>query len=704
MRKDCGWDYISAIFNLMLERTTDNVIVEPHYIYRGITKRFFSRSKTIEAYLKEKSELSDALTDLEKRQKSENYYNERYTNMKTVWNYIEEKATNYQKISNKRSREAIEIQKQLRELLDDSALNVAEIDGTPINALKVLMGIKEFGLMCPEFIKSGLAVRLQNKKICNAPHIEYINYIKHMLNDIKSRFPQYEDENYSDLEILADIQHKGGASCLVDFSNNFLMSLWFATQGEFDDFGYLFCYDINKAMIESDKLSILDPHRYENKSIIDLLYETTKTTKYSGEQEYRFWLWKPTNVNERIARQDSIFIFGLEAFVVKEHNIITIPIPPTWKEPIQQTLKTYFGITAESVYCDVDGYAEANSKTMPYEKATLKYFNEQCDERDTINGNTLDSLQKGMDCLFQCEYELALKYFTLQEATLNDIPKKMEEIRDKPSGGLCYSKIKKLALAVELHFSKAICLKHIGDLFGAINEYNVVLELYEILNGIPEDIKNNRNEEELYHLRKYLNYFINKYQKAVNDLADMYYDTKQYDKVVPTFDKLNVVSNDLKNDICNKKFQALKVTVSNEIVCLKAMNAFISASQNKRMNTICDFDNGITINPYDIIVIEEEQPFYFALNKYFSCILEILKSNKEESISWKSELKDLIYRLHTVSFETDFYPKWEMKDLKELIKKFEKEDKSKYDDLMSITALIDDFANFVQGKIKIEPW
>lgn len=89
MRKDCGWDYISAIFNLMLERTTDNVIVEPHYIYRGITKRFFSRSKTIEAYLKEKNELPDDLTDLEKRQISENYYNKRYTNMKTVWNYIE---------------------------------------------------------------------------------------------------------------------------------------------------------------------------------------------------------------------------------------------------------------------------------------------------------------------------------------------------------------------------------------------------------------------------------------------------------------------------------------------------------------------------------------------------------------------------------------------------------------------------------------
>lgn len=693
-----GWDYISAIFNLLLEKTTVNDIVEPHYIYRGITKRFFSRSKTIEAYLKEKNELPDILTDSERRKITENYYDKIYPNMKRVWDYIEDKVTSYHRVSNKDPKEAIDIRKQLEKLLDDSVLSEIEIDGSPISSLKILMGIKEYELICPEFIKSGLAVRLQDKKICDAPHIEYVNYIKHMLNDIKNRFPQYEDENYSDLEILADIQHKGGASCLVDFSNNFLISLWFATQGKYQDFGYLFCYDINKAMIESDKLSVLDQQRYENKTITDLLYETTKTTKYSGEQEYRFWLWKPTNVNERIARQDSIFIFGLEAFVVKEHNIITIPIPPTWKEPIQQALKTYFGITAESIYCDVDGYADANSKDKPYEKTTLKYFNEQYDERDTKIGSALSSLQKGMACLFQCEYELALKYFTLYEPALNDIPKNIEKLRDKTSGGICYSKVKKLALAVELHFSKAICMKHIGDSFGAINEYNVVLELYEILKGIPEDIRNNRNEDELCHLRKYLNYFINKYQKAVNDLADMYYDTKQYDKIVPTFDKLNVVLNDSKNENSKQRFQALKVTVCNEIVCLKAMSAFISASKKKEMIK-CDCN----IKSYDAVV-KEDQPFYFVLNKYFECIIEILKSNQEMPFLGITGLQDLIHTFHTASFEKDFYPKWEMKDLKELIKKFESEDKCKYDNLMSITALIDDFANYVQGKIKIEPW
>lgn len=111
------------------------------------------------------------------------------------------------------------------------------------------MKCEEYKYVPPEYIKSGAAIRMQ--KLKNRSHIDYINYIKYLIRDAKIRFPEYT-ENYSDIEILADIQHKGGASCLVDFSNNFLISLWFATQTNNDDnnFGYLFCYDINSEMIE----------------------------------------------------------------------------------------------------------------------------------------------------------------------------------------------------------------------------------------------------------------------------------------------------------------------------------------------------------------------------------------------------------------------------------------------------------------------
>ncbi len=36
----------------------------------------------------------------------------------------------------------------------------------------------------------------------------------------------------SDLDVLAEIQHLGGATCLVDFSTNFLIALWMASGEE----------------------------------------------------------------------------------------------------------------------------------------------------------------------------------------------------------------------------------------------------------------------------------------------------------------------------------------------------------------------------------------------------------------------------------------------------------------------------------------
>ena len=117
------------------------------------------------------------------------------------------------------------------------------------------MNNEEIHLVSPDYIKSGAAVRLQENTISNTPHIDYINYINHLLYDAKERFPKYVDEQFTDIEILADLQHKGAASCLVDFSNNFLTSLWFATRGDEKDLGYLYCYDINSALTSNEQTS-----------------------------------------------------------------------------------------------------------------------------------------------------------------------------------------------------------------------------------------------------------------------------------------------------------------------------------------------------------------------------------------------------------------------------------------------------------------
>lgn len=40
-----GWQYISAIFQRMLDSFERDCLIEPLFIFRGITRRYFSSSK-----------------------------------------------------------------------------------------------------------------------------------------------------------------------------------------------------------------------------------------------------------------------------------------------------------------------------------------------------------------------------------------------------------------------------------------------------------------------------------------------------------------------------------------------------------------------------------------------------------------------------------------------------------------------------------
>jgi hypothetical protein len=81
------------------------------------------------------------------------------------------------------------------------------------------------------FIRSGAAVRLDSQNKGEYTYSEYLAYIRTLITEVKQHYP----ENYAgwtDLEILGDLQHNGAATCLVDFSKNLLISLWFACGGD----------------------------------------------------------------------------------------------------------------------------------------------------------------------------------------------------------------------------------------------------------------------------------------------------------------------------------------------------------------------------------------------------------------------------------------------------------------------------------------
>ena len=108
---------------------------------------------------------------------------------------------------------------------------------------------------------------------------DFVSALIDLTQRARKEFPiDYAD--YSDLEILADIQHNGGATCLVDFSKNLLTALWFACSNEKDDKkdGFLFCYNIIED-IKKHSLEYLNPST-EKKQIKTVLLNTYRYTNY----------------------------------------------------------------------------------------------------------------------------------------------------------------------------------------------------------------------------------------------------------------------------------------------------------------------------------------------------------------------------------------------------------------------------------------
>lgn len=593
-----GWRYITAIFQY-LEENRDLMpksILEPHYIFRGISKRHFTSSSFFvrqEDYDKKYKDVKNNLT--------------KYTD-----------TTDYVKVISECPKDIF-----------------------------------------PEYIRSGASVRLKNME--HRTYNDYINYHQSLILDAKNRFP-VKYHNLTDIEILADIQHKGGATCMVDFSNNFLTSLWFAVQNDFDDIGYLFCYDINKDMIEMDHLSCLGPQK-EKRRIHELLYDTTKSANYDGDSIYKFWLWKPSNLNTRIARQDSVFIFGLEPFKISEHNVIVIPIPPYWKQYIVQTLKKFFGITAESVYCDDYGLATSNSKLNYYGKTIDTVFSYDIfDDKIQNTQFNFAGFQNGMSCLLNEQYEVALKYFLEYESSAHPYLSsvlKVENDIEMQNSKINVSNI----IDIELYFSKALCYKNMGKRDAAILEYDLALNKYT-----NKDILKNSHLE-------------NKLFKILNDYIDLLYDKEDYDKVDSIIDLY--INNYLNTE--NKLTEFIQ-TMKNEVALLRML-------KEKSFNPRC------------INIKSTSHPLYNMLNLYFRLITCLGAELKDEVESIKKDYINMVNIARSSSENVlQNKTKWNLTDIENAIIKYYEDDKNRRLIFLEETIILKGTIDYINSKYTISSY
>lgn len=490
-------------------------------------------------------------------------------------------------------------------------------------------------------IRSGLSVRLDsydNNKPETKPYIRanYVNILRDMIKTAKRHFPDKYQEEMSDLDILADIQHNGGATCLVDFSKNVLTALWFACNADTDADGFVYCYDVMHDIIVNDCLSYI---KDESQPVESLLAQTYRETNICSDVDTRFCIWEPSSRNNRIIRQDSVFVFGMEKFIVKDHGIEIIRIDADKKECILLAMEAFFNVSEDTIFNDSIGFAHANRKTIPYRKLEISAYTRGFD--DMINGN----------------YEAALEFFKLYES----------ECRKKAT----------MEELIEMHFSLAVCYKHIKRANKTITyEENAIIEYSQVIKLIRKMFSNKCHEK--IALKQDRDYYIRKCTRAYNGIFDMLYETKQYEKAICKCDELirDIESGMLENKSdktlpMNKELSPIYCKITKmELLDLQLMKDYKNMQNYAKENIVTYREDAFKV------LKGEKQEKYFdkLLIEYYTLVYQVLVAPEEEKDKFKKDFSRLIINMKN-SFEEaepyNSYILWNFADIKEAIKKLD---------------------------------
>lgn len=154
----------------------------------------------------------------------------------------------------------------------------------------------------------------------------------------------------SELEVLAQLQHQGAATGLIDFSTEPLVALWFACSGHPTEDGAV--YLLSRADVRST--DELDVRRY---GVVKYFYG-------AGARDVPC-LWHPRAVRGRPASQESIFILGVP--FLWPPLLGKLVIDNDSKPAVLEELRATHGIDESSLFADLAGYAYANAVSRPFD-------------------------------------------------------------------------------------------------------------------------------------------------------------------------------------------------------------------------------------------------------------------------------------------------------------------------------------------------
>lgn len=182
-----------------------------------------------------------------------------------------------------------------------------------------------------------------------------------LIEDAQSRgHDQKNGQPLFDLELLAELQHFGAATCLMDFSRSALVALWFACQkctGEEANGKVL-------AVRGDDVVRLKTVTPELTKENLDYFFKPDENGRY------RLYQWQPKLLNNRIIAQHSVFVFGGVKIEVADDCVIM----QSSKKEILKSLEELSDISEATMYPDFDGFARLHAHNQTYDEPEAETY------------------------------------------------------------------------------------------------------------------------------------------------------------------------------------------------------------------------------------------------------------------------------------------------------------------------------------------
>ena len=166
------------------------------------------------------------------------------------------------------------------------------------------------------------------------------------------------------MEVLAELQHFRAATCLIDFTYSAPVAFWFACQptSEDDPNG-----KVRAIRNEPSKITEITPDLLTKDTELDHFFKADENGKYP------LYRWQPSQLNNRIISQHSVFLFGHDKIIRPDAECV---IAADSKQEILESLRSFSHISDMTLFPDFDGFVRRHSHDVPYPQLSASEYYE----------------------------------------------------------------------------------------------------------------------------------------------------------------------------------------------------------------------------------------------------------------------------------------------------------------------------------------